>query len=496
MSSVLRQCFDRLSMTYFDRLSTTVLLQAHASTGSCFDRLMHDILSAFCILPSAFKYYFRLMKTILLFGAGKSATCLIDYLGKCGEDYGWNLLVCDSNLSLTESKTKKFSSAQAVSFDVSNEEKRHEFISSADIVISMLPPGLHFLVAKDCVAFSKSLLTASYIDEKIKSLQSEIEKKGILFLGEMGLDPGIDHISAMKMIHNIRKQGGEIYSFKSHCGGLVSPESDDNPWHYKITWNPANVVMAGSAGAVFRNDGKTVTVPYAEIFNDENNVVDVPGLSPLAWYANRDSLSYIDTYQLHDAKDFIRTTLRYPSYCRGWNKIIKLGLTVKNDYEEIKECKTFADWFALKKSKLNLSEADFFDAGFSEQIDYLGLREDEKIPMQDFDSATLLQYLLEKKLVMKPGDKDMIVMLHEIRYRIGETNKEIRSCLIVKGEDQLHTAMAKTVGLPLGIAAKLILENKITIRGLHIPVLPEIYEPVSKELENNGIKFNEQVNDL
>jgi len=438
------------------------------------------------------------MKKILLFGAGKSATCLIDYLGKCCDENNWKLLVCDSNIFLAQTKTKNFSSAQAISFDVSNDENRHEFISKSDLVISMLPPALHFLVAKDCVALSKDILTASYIDEKIKSLKDEVDKKGILFLGEMGLDPGIDHMSAMKMFHEIKNEGGKIISFKSHCGGLISPESDDNPWHYKITWNPANVVMAGSSGAIYLGSGKKIEIAYSEIFDDENNFVDVPGLFPLAWYANRDSLSYMKTYQLHDVNDFIRTTLRYPSFCRGWNKIIKLDLTNKDDHEEIKECKTFADWFNLKKEKFasqnenDFNESGFFNSEFLEQINYLGLNEEEKVPVAVSNSALLLQYLLEKKLVMKPDDKDMIIMLHEIEYFVKGKNKRTRSCLIVKGEDQIYTAMAKTVGLPLGIAAKLILEKKIQLTGLHIPVISEIYEPVLKELEVNGIKFNEK----
>jgi saccharopine dehydrogenase-like NADP-dependent oxidoreductase len=292
------------------------------------------------------------MKTILLFGAGKSATSLIEYLGECCDQNDWKFIVCDADQSLAESKIKNFKSARAVSIDVSNIEKRHELISGSDIVISMLPPGLHFLVAKDCVMFSKNLLTASYVDEKIRSLKNEIEQKGLLFLGEMGLDPGIDHMSAMKMIHNIKKEGGKITSFKSHCGGLVSPESDDNPWHYKITWNPANVVIAGRSGAIYRNEGKTIEIPYEEIFNDEKNMVEVPSLFPLAWYANRDSLSYIDTYQLQGVDTFIRTTLRYPSFCRGWNKIVKMDFTNANDHEEIKDCKTYEDWFNLKKDWL------------------------------------------------------------------------------------------------------------------------------------------------
>ena len=442
------------------------------------------------------------MKTILLFGAGKSATSLIDYLGKCSDENEWQLLVCDTNLSLIQSKINNYQSAKAISIDVSDEAKRHDLVSKADIVISMLPPALHFLVATDCVRFSKNLLTASYLDKKIQALRSDVERKGLFFLGEMGLDPGIDHMSAMKMIHQIKREEGKIVSFKSHCGGLVSPESDDNPWHYKITWNPANVVTAGSAGAVYLEKNKTIEIPYPDIFKDGKNRIDIPGLFPLAWYANRDSLSYLDTYDLHGAETFIRTTLRYPSFCTGWNKIVNMDFTNNNDHELIKDCKTFAGWFQLKKkvfiweNENSWDEDRFLNPEFLEQIDYLGMRNPEIIPFEVTHSASLLQYLLEKKLAMKAEDKDMIVMLHEMEYVSDDKNKQIRSCLIVKGEDQIHTAMAKTVGLPLGIAAKLILQNKIKLTGLHIPVIPEIYEPVLEELKLNGIQFNEVIKDI
>ncbi|HEY9340759.1 MAG TPA: saccharopine dehydrogenase C-terminal domain-containing protein [Hanamia sp.] len=442
------------------------------------------------------------MKTILLFGAGKSATSLIDYLGKCSDENEWQLLVCDTNLSLIQSKINNYQSAKAISIDVSDEAERHDLVSKADIVISMLPPALHFLVATDCVRFSKNLLTASYLDKKIQALRSDVERKGLFFLGEMGLDPGIDHMSAMKMIHQIKREEGKIVSFKSHCGGLVSPESDDNPWHYKITWNPANVVTAGNAGAVYLEKNKTIEIPYPDIFKDGKNRIDIPGLFPLAWYANRDSLSYLDTYDLHGAETFIRTTLRYPSFCTGWNKIVNMDFTNNNDHELIKDCKTFAGWFQLKKkvfiweNENSWDEDQFLNPEFLKQIDYLGMRNPEIIPFEVTHSASLLQYLLEKKLAMKAEDKDMIVMLHEMEYVSDDKNKQIRSCLIVKGEDQIHTAMAKTVGLPLGIAAKLILQNKIKLTGLHIPVIPEIYEPVLEELKLNGIQFNEVIKDI
>lgn len=280
----------------------------------------------------------------------------------------------------------------------------------------------------------------------------------------------------------------------------MAPESDDNPWHYKISWNPANVVAAGSSGAYYKSGGSIKEVLYQGIFADRGQVVDVPGLGKLAWYANRDSLSYIDTYGLHKTDTFIRTTLRYPEFCRGWNKLVHLGLTNQNDHHEIKKCKTFSDWFFVKlkkeKNDKQLSD-DFIDAEFSAQIDFIGLRSNEYLPVPVTNSATLLRYLLEKNLAMKASDKDMIVLLHEIEYTSRDNiRKLIKSTLIVKGKDSINTAMAKTVGLPLGISARLILENKIHLAGLHIPVLPEIYVPVLSELENNGIIFNEQEYDV
>ncbi len=431
------------------------------------------------------------MKKILIFGAGKSATCLIDYLCRQCEENNWMLIVCDSDLLLAQSKVAHCKNANAMSIDVSDDVKRTGMIRDADIVISMLPHHLHFLVAIDCVDNGKHLLTASYIDEKIKQLGDQITQKKLLFLCEMGLDPGIDHMSAMKMINDIKNDGGKIESFKSHCGGLISPESDNNPWHYKITWNPGNIVMAGASGAVYKIDGQVKKVAYKDVFRDCKTVA-VPGLSTFAWYPNRDSLAYIDTYGLNDIKTFIRTTLRHPAFCRGWNNIVNMGLTNTNDFEEIKNCKTYSEWYPQKIANAKFIISENVNE-FIEQVDFLGLRNDEPIETTVKNSAHVLQEALEKKLAMQPHDKDMIVMLHEIVYEIKGKKREIRSCLIVKGEDEKHTAMAKTVGLPLGIAAKLILLDKIKLTGLHIPVIPEIYEPILSELETNGIQFKNEI---
>ena len=432
------------------------------------------------------------MKNVLLFGAGKSATCLIDYLLREAASNDWMIIVCDNNLALAQSKIGDAPNARAASINVKNDADRNTLIREADIVISLLPPELHFIVAKDCLLFKKNLLTASYIDENIKTLANEIDSSGLLFLYEMGLDPGIDHMSAMKMIKSIKEKGATITSFLSHCGGLVAPESDNNPWHYKVTWNPRNVVMAGKDGALFREQNKTVTVPYKKIFN-ANHFVKVPGLDEMAWYPNRDSLSYISLYQLENIDTFIRTTLRYPEFCRGWNKLVEMNCTATNDTEEIKHCKTFEEWFTLKNGAFDNGDKDTnqYEDEFDKQMTFLGLCSRQNLHQSFTCSADILQFSVENKLAMASTDRDMIVMLHQIEYTLKEQRSLVNSSLVVKGEDSLRTAMAKTVGLPLGIATKLILQKKINVKGLHIPVLPEIYEPVLIELEQNGIKFEE-----
>lgn len=431
------------------------------------------------------------MKQILVFGAGKSATTLIDYLVKLVADRNWHVKVVDSNLALAQSKTHQSPYATALAIDVEQDTERSPLIAQADIVISLLPPSLHFLVAKDCVQHRKNLLTASYVDEKIAALSPDIEANGLLFLCEMGLDPGIDHMSALQLIHRIQANNGHIISFASHCGGLVAPESDDNPWHYKISWNPRNVVMAGKAGAIFRKDGVETTMPYSALF-DSDRTVDVPGLGKLAWYPNRDSLHYIPVYGLETATTFVRTTLRYPEFCAGWKWLVRMQFT-DEQLQYNTDGLSLKQFFYEHIKKIGYPEDMPAAVLFAKQLNALGSYDDETLINKGTCSAAdVLQFALEKKLALKPEDKDMIVMLHEIGYETNGHQKEVKSYLIVKGDDQLHTAMAKTVGLPLGIAAKLILEEKVSLTGLHIPILPVIYEPVLKELQEHGIVFYEQ----
>ena len=444
------------------------------------------------------------MKTILVFGAGKSATVLIDYLKTTVSEKNWKLVVADANVEQANAKLANAPNTEAIGVNVTDADELRMLIESADIVISLLPPFLHIHVLKDCVALGRNLLNASYVDDAIKNLEAEIKSKELLFLCEMGLDPGIDHMSAMQLFDEIRAQGGTITSFKSHCGGLVAPESDDNPWHYKISWNPRNIVMAGSAGAAYKENNQLVQRTYNEVFENckEIKMDDLPAF---AWYPNRDSLSYMPLYGLENCSTFIRTTLRYADFCKGWDVMVDLDLTNETDEALVSKCKTYNDWFTLKLRQIEgkdlslrmylelyVKEADH-DI-ILEQFSFLELEKEDALPVTVKCSADILQHKIEQKLALQPHDKDMIVMLHEIEYELNTETKTINSSLVVKGEDNLRTAMAKTVGLPLGIAAKLILEEKIKLKGLHIPTHREIYGPVLEELKQNNIIFKEYRN--
>lgn len=423
------------------------------------------------------------MKRILLFGAGKSATSLIRYLLNITASRGWQLVVAESNLSLAESKIAGHPQASAIAADVTREESRDPLVSAADLVISLLPPALHFGVALSCLKMGKHLLTASYLDDSIRALEPQIGEKGLFFLCEMGLDPGIDHMSALQLIGDIQAGGGRIHSFHSHTGGLVAPESDDNPWHYKISWNPRNVVLAGAAGARYRENGSVVTKDYGCLFEDPGTVA-VPGIGTLAWYPNRDSLSYIPLYGLGSTRTFVRTTLRYPGYCHGWAALVHAGLT---------DDKTPVDPQGLSFAAWSAPLRPFVDPSIAGQLEFLGCFDPGPVPASARSNADILQYLIETRLAMSPADKDMIVMIHELGFEREGKDFIAKSTLVVTGEDSLHTAMARTVGLPLGIAAVLVLEGRIGLRGLHIPILPAIYEPVMEELQRQGIRFDHAV---
>jgi len=439
------------------------------------------------------------MKTILILGAGKSSTYLIDYLADSCVEKGRKLLLADLDPFIAAVKLKNRPNTQAASIDTENAEARKALISQADVVISMLPAFMHPMIASDCLELGRHFFTASYESDALRAMQAEITSKGLFFLNECGLDPGIDHMSAMKIIHEAKAKGEEILSFKSYCGGLLAPQSEDNPWKYKFTWNPRNVVLAGQGTSRFIEKGELKYVPYHQLFK-RIETVKFPGLGDFDGYPNRDSLSYRKVYGLEKIPTMLRGTLRKAGFCKAWDVFVQLGLTDDSFQMALPEGSTyrqflnaFLPWSATLSVEEKLAELiPDLDFPTFEKLQWLGFFENRKLPIVSGSPAQLLQSILEKDWELQPEDRDMIVMQHQFEIKTEKGLKKVTSSLVDFGHDSVHTAMAKTVGLPLAIAVDLFLEGKVKEAGLHLPVLPQIYEPILEELEKQGIRFVEQ----
>lgn len=443
-----------------------------------------------------------LMKKILIIGAGRSSSSLIRYMEKQATIYNWRITVADRDLSIVSNKVS--GQTKAISLNISNEEATGPEVEKADLVISMLPARFHKLVAVSCLKYGKSLLTASYETEDLKVFKEDVEKKGLLFLNEMGLDPGLDHMSAMRILNKIKDEGHELLCFESFTGGLVAPESDDNPWNYKFSWNPRNVVVAGQGGpAKFFQEGKYKYIPYNRLFKRTERI-EIEGYGLFEGYANRDSVSYIDRYNLQGIPTIYRGTLRRPGFCRAWNVFVQLGATDDSYFMEGIENMTYREFINsfLYYHPTDSVETKLFrylhidqDSDVIDKLEWLGIFDDKPIGLKKATPAQVMEHLLKQKWQLQPDDKDMIVMWHKFIYQHKETNKPVKmtSSLAVIGEDKGHTAMSKTVGLPLGVAAKLVLTDKIKLTGMLIPTKKEIYEPILKELENFDISFKEKI---
>lgn len=439
------------------------------------------------------------MKTILLLGGGKSATYLIDYLADTCVTKKRELIVADLYLEALEEKLKNKPGTSARLLNVENQEERIKLIQDADVVISMLPASLHPLIAKDCLNLKKHFFSASYESKEMKEMREEIENLGLFFLNECGLDPGIDHMSAMKIIDEAKEAGGEIVSFKSFCGGLLSPKSENNPWKYKFTWNPRNVVLAGQGTSRYIEQGKLKFVPYHKVFK-RLDIFHLDGIGDFEGYPNRDSLSYRSTYGLEKIPTMRRGTLRRKGYCKAWDIFVQLGMTEDTYEVSLPEnftlrdfINTFLPYHPSRTVEEKLSDLlPDLDFPTFEKLQWLGFFSKNLIPQTKGTPAQILQRILEKNWTLDASDKDMIVMQHVFEIKTTKGIKLVNSSLVCEGEDSIHTAMAKTVGLPLAMAVDLFMEGTIKLKGLFIPTLPQIYLPILKELESTGIKFKEK----
>ncbi len=437
------------------------------------------------------------MKNVLICGAGMSATDLISYMLQHADQYDWFVTVGDIVVETAEKKIGGHPRGKAVYFDCYDGGIMEQHIAGSDIVISLLPPGMHAAAAKIALRHGAHVVTASYASQEMIDMHEEAIKKDLTFLNELGADPGIDHMSGMRSIDSIRGKGGELTSFESYCGSLIAPESNDNPWGYKFTWSPMNVILAGSTGACFYEDGNLRCVPYHRLFENPKKI-EIPGFRDFEAYENRDSVSFRKKYGLDDIPTFIRATLRYPGFCEAWNLLIKLGLTANNYPIDDSENMTYRDWVSsyLPGGNLNLENRLADHLGIErggplhQKLIWTDLLSERPIKRVDGTPAEILLDLLLDKLKFNHGDTDMLVFFERIRYRLNGELYEHLSHLVTKGLDHKHTAISRTVGLPAAIGAKLILNGEIQSRGVLYPWAREVYEPVLNELSELGISYN------
>jgi saccharopine dehydrogenase-like NADP-dependent oxidoreductase len=441
------------------------------------------------------------MNSILIIGAGRSATVLINYVLEQAKQFNWFVTVADADHEAASKKVNGHPNGRATWLDAMKVNDRRELISRSDVVVSLLPAHLHLEVAHDCLKLKKHLITASYISKQLHALGDEARDRALIFMGEMGLDPGLDHMSAKQKIDEIIAKGGRLKAFRSYTGGLVAPECDNNPWHYKFTWNPRNVILAGQGTAQFLENGKLKYIPYSRLFS-QYKIIEVPNMGKWEAYANRDSLLYRDIYDLPTIPNLIRGTIRHIGYCDAWNALVKIGLTDGSfpifdsdeiTYHELMEAyvSTNTPGGSVKEKIANmLGEA--IDSPVMEKLDWLGLFKKKKIRMKSATPALILENLLLEKWKLEEGEHDMIIMQHEIEYEIGRQNRRLTSTLVMKGRDSVNTAMSSLVGLPIGIFVKLVMQGKINSIGVNIPVMKEVYEPVLEELKAFGVNFIEK----
>ncbi|MEN8787833.1 MAG: saccharopine dehydrogenase C-terminal domain-containing protein [Flavobacteriales bacterium] len=442
------------------------------------------------------------MKKIAILGAGRSSSSLIRYMLHQAKQNNWLIRVCDMDVKMAESKIANHELAVAVQFDVFNKDQVKQEVSQADLIVSMLPASFHIHVIEEAINQKKNVVTPSYISPEVKALDSAAKEAGVLVMNELGVDPGIDHMSAMKLINEIKEDGGEILNFESFTGGLVAPDSDNNPWNYKFTWNPRNVVIAGQGGsAKFIEENQFKYIPYNKLFR-RTEFIDIDGFGKFEGIANRDSLKYQSVYGLENINTIYRGTLRRVGFSRAWDVFVQIGATDDSYTMENTEEMTYRDFI---NSFLAYSPSDSVelklrhylkieqDDTLWEKLVWLGIFEETKVGLKNATPAQILQKILEEKWTLEPEDKDMIVMWHKLIYRNkqGET-KEVHSSMVSIGEDQTYTAMSNTVGLPVGICCKLILDGTIKSTGVDLPISKKYYEPILKELESFNISFVEK----
>lgn len=435
------------------------------------------------------------MNQVLILGAGKSSSHLIRHLVDKKAELKITLSIVDLHISHLKSyeNLEHVTLLKLNSGDISEYENP---IKNSFLTISMLPAFMHIEVAKICLKYGSHLITPSYISEEMQGLSLEAKNKNLIFLNELGFDPGIDHLTTMKIYHEIVEQGGKLTSYRSYAGGLVAQKSDDNPWHYKFSWNPRNVILAGQGGDIkFKKDSRQQTLSYSDLFK-QSEFLKLSNGQVFDAYANRDSLKYEKLYGWQNLETLIRGTLRIHGFCEAWSLLIQLGLTDDTIKDRPFTGKTYADFYA---SSLDVNPVDFLNSQKNEvreKLDYIGFSDSTSKIKIDGSAAEILQTILVDKWKLNPEDTDWVVMVHFFEYELNHKKIEIESYFSLEGESSTYTAMSKTVGMPIAFAAEMILRNEINTFGVLMPTSREIYLPLLKKLEDIGVKFQETIREI
>ena len=439
------------------------------------------------------------MKKVLVLGAGMVSKPLVRYL----LDHNFFVTMASRTISKAEKIIDNHSNGRALELNVKDQDYVENLISESDLTVSLLPYAYHVMVAKFCIKHKKHLVTTSYDSEEMKKLDGLAKEAGIILLNETGLDPGIDHMSAMRIIHDIEKQEGKIISFKSSTGALPSHEANTNPFGYKFSWSPRGVLLASRNPSKWLQDGEIVSYPGEELF-ENYYIQDVNGIGSFENYPNRNSVPYKDIYGLKDAQTVYRGTFRMTGWCETMRKIVSLGWLNDQKIEDFSG-KTYAD---LTRYLINVGpNENILDATAShlklerystviKRLEWLGLFSNDLLPEDKDNPLDYLNVLTLRKMSLNDNERDMIVMHHEFIAEFPSSKKYYTSTLIDYGIPYGDSAVARTVALPAAIAVKLILNGRINLKGDHIPVIPELYNPILNELEDINIRFIEKTKEL
>ena len=435
-------------------------------------------------------------KKVALFGAGLVSKPMVDYLAK----HNYDITVADIIYGQAQALAEPHENVKAVQIIPDDDTLTDELIRECDIAVSLLPAFLHPRIAEKCIKFKKNMVTASYISPEMRDLDEAAKEAGITILNEIGVDPGIDHMSAMKIFHEVEEKGGKIVSFMSYCGGLPAPNSDTNPLGYKFSWSPKGVLSAAGNGASYLKDGEEITVPGEELFS-HYWLVEVPGVGSYEAYPNRDSLSYKETYDLKDVRTIYRGTFRPISHCDLWFVFGQMGFFKQKPVFD--NLTGTVQEFILTKM-MGLDKDDCLKSAISKKyklaessvvlkkLDWLGFFDETPVPITKGAGIDVLTALMLEKMQYEDGECDMIALHHEFIAEFAGKEQRITSTLIDYGIPNGDTSMARTVSLPAAIGVRLLLEGNVERRGVIMPKYKEIYEPVLEELDKLGIKVVEK----